>query len=156
MRSSFLQKYWPKITEISVLPSNKLPGQKSETFLVGILGETMTSKIHSEFNWPLNETCSSSRLYGFKLETSQLWNELVELFSALCLTVPSFGSFPTPSCTAKTCFGIVLVDGGSSVWFILRPTTRIIQRIDFVVVWTPPSHYKTSYWILTTFFHFYQ
>ena len=72
------------------------------------------------------------------------------------LAVPRFGSFPTPSCTAKTCFGIVLVDGGSSVWFILRPTTRIIQRIDFVVVWTPPSHYKTSYWILTTFFHYYQ
>ena len=29
MRSSFLPKYQPKITEISALPSNKLPGQKS-------------------------------------------------------------------------------------------------------------------------------
>ena len=28
-------------------------GQKSEKFLVGILGETMISSIHSEFNWPL-------------------------------------------------------------------------------------------------------
>ena len=49
MRSSFL----PEITRISALPSNQLPGQKSEKFLVGILGETMTSQIHSEFNWPL-------------------------------------------------------------------------------------------------------
>ena len=38
---------------ISALPSNKLPGQKSEKCLVCILGETMTSWIHSEFNWPL-------------------------------------------------------------------------------------------------------
>ena len=30
-----------------------LLGQKSLKCLVGILGETMTSKIHSEFNWPL-------------------------------------------------------------------------------------------------------
>ena len=53
MRSSFLLKSQPKITGISALPSNKLPGQKSFKFLVGILEETMTSKIHSEFNWPL-------------------------------------------------------------------------------------------------------
>ena len=34
----------PKMpTRISALPSNKLPGQKSEKFLLGILGETMTS-----------------------------------------------------------------------------------------------------------------
>ena len=32
-----------KISQISALPSNKPPGQKSEKFLVGILGETMTS-----------------------------------------------------------------------------------------------------------------
>ena len=37
MRSSFLPKSQPKITEISALPSNKVPGQ------VEILGETMTS-----------------------------------------------------------------------------------------------------------------
>ena len=30
------------ITKISALPSNKLPGQKSENFLVGILGGTIT------------------------------------------------------------------------------------------------------------------
>ena len=53
MRSSFLPKCRPKITKISALPSSKLPGQKSLNFLVGILGETMTSWIHSEFNWPL-------------------------------------------------------------------------------------------------------
>ena len=53
MRSSFLPKCQPKIWRISALPSNKLPGQKSFKFLVGILGETMTSKIHSECNWPL-------------------------------------------------------------------------------------------------------
>ena len=35
------------------LKSNKLPGQKSFKFMVGILWEMMTSKIHSEFNWPL-------------------------------------------------------------------------------------------------------
>ena len=46
-------KYQPKIWRISALPSNKRPGQKSFKFLVGILGETMTSSIHSEFNWPL-------------------------------------------------------------------------------------------------------
>ena len=38
---------------IHFLSSNKLPGHKSLNFLVGILGETMTSKIYSEFNWPL-------------------------------------------------------------------------------------------------------
>ena len=44
MRSSFLPKCQPKISQISALPSNKPPGQKSEKFLVGILGETMTHK----------------------------------------------------------------------------------------------------------------
>ena len=33
----------PKITKIFALPSNKLPGQKSWKFLVGILGKMMTS-----------------------------------------------------------------------------------------------------------------
>ena len=37
MRSSFLPKFQPKIPNISALPSNKLPGQKS------IFRETMTS-----------------------------------------------------------------------------------------------------------------
>ena len=32
-----------KDLQISALPSNKLPGQKSGKILVGILGETMTS-----------------------------------------------------------------------------------------------------------------
>ena len=49
----FLPKCQPKITKISALPSNKLSGQKSSKCLVGILGKTMTSKIHSDFNWPL-------------------------------------------------------------------------------------------------------
>ena len=43
MRSSFLLKCQPKITKIFALPSNKLPGQKSWKFLVGILGKMMTS-----------------------------------------------------------------------------------------------------------------
>ena len=43
MRSSFHPKYQPKILRISALPSNKLPGQKSLKFLVGILGEMMKS-----------------------------------------------------------------------------------------------------------------
>ena len=43
MNLSFLPKCQPKILRISALPSNKLPGQKSLKFLVGILGETMTS-----------------------------------------------------------------------------------------------------------------
>jgi hypothetical protein len=50
MRSSFLPKSQPKITKIFALPSNKLPRQKSLKFLVGILEEMMTSKIHSELN----------------------------------------------------------------------------------------------------------
>ena len=61
MRSSFLPKCQPKITKIIALPSNKLPGQKSLKFLVGILGETMTSWIHSEFNWPLS--CPNQPLF---------------------------------------------------------------------------------------------
>ena len=56
MRSSFLPKCQPKIGKMSVLPSNKLSGQKSFQFLVAILGETMISYIHSEFNWPLDVT----------------------------------------------------------------------------------------------------
>ena len=56
MRSLFLPKCQPKIWRISALPSNKLPGHKSLKFLVGILGETMTSSIHSEFNLPLTRT----------------------------------------------------------------------------------------------------
>ena len=52
MRSSFLPKCQPKITKISALPSNRHLGQKSWQFLVGFLGETMISWIHSEFNWP--------------------------------------------------------------------------------------------------------
>ena len=43
---------------------NKLPGQKAFKFLVGILGETMISSIHSEFNWPLGQK-SSQNLIGF-------------------------------------------------------------------------------------------
>ena len=39
----FSPKSQPKITEISALSSNKLPGQKSLGFLVGIFGEKMTS-----------------------------------------------------------------------------------------------------------------
>ena len=33
--------------KVSALPVNKLPGQKSLKLLVGILGETMTSYIHT-------------------------------------------------------------------------------------------------------------
>ena len=43
-------------TYTSALPANKLPGQKSFKYLVGILGEAMTSWIHSEFNWPLKDS----------------------------------------------------------------------------------------------------
>ena len=43
MRSSFLPECQPKVLRISALPSNKLQGLKSLKFLVGILGETMTS-----------------------------------------------------------------------------------------------------------------
>ena len=50
----------PNQTLQRFLPSNKLPGQKSLEFLVGILGETMTSWIHSEFNWPLEGRFSSN------------------------------------------------------------------------------------------------
>ena len=52
-----LPKYQP-ILRISVIPSDKLPGQKS--FLVGILGE-----IHSEFNWLLKLSAEVS-LKGLK------------------------------------------------------------------------------------------
>ena len=55
LRSSFLPKCQPEILRISALPSNKLSGQKFLKSLVGILRETMTSKIHSEFNWPLRK-----------------------------------------------------------------------------------------------------
>ena len=43
MRSLLRPKSQPKITEISALPSIKLPGQKPFKFLIGILEETMTS-----------------------------------------------------------------------------------------------------------------
>ena len=72
MRSSFFPKCKPKITRISALP-NKQGSQQflwwffgeyrqffwlwslfvGQKFLVCSLGETMTSSIHSEFNWPL-------------------------------------------------------------------------------------------------------
>ena len=45
MKSSFLPKYQQKFFQIFVLVGR--------IFLVGILGEMMTSKIHSEFKWPL-------------------------------------------------------------------------------------------------------
>ena len=45
-------------------PTNKSPGQKSEKLLVGILGETMTSYIHSENNWPLVKNCQQRRGEG--------------------------------------------------------------------------------------------
>ena len=53
MRSSFLPESQPKISQISALEVYSRVGQKSEKFLVGILGKMMTSLIHSEFNWPL-------------------------------------------------------------------------------------------------------
>ena len=44
MRSSIPPKCQPKITRVSAIPSDKLPGQKSWQLLVGILGENMTHK----------------------------------------------------------------------------------------------------------------
>ena len=49
MKSLFLPKYEPNIVRISALHCTVITtGQKSLQFLVHILGETMTSSIHSE------------------------------------------------------------------------------------------------------------
>ena len=58
-------KMWTKKFErrISTLKVYKRVGKKSFKFLVCILGETMTSWIHSESNWPL----------GFKTAMKSLW-----------------------------------------------------------------------------------
>ena len=53
MRSSFLPTCQPKFWRISDLEVYQRVGQKSFKLLVGILGEKMSSSIHSEFNWPL-------------------------------------------------------------------------------------------------------
>ena len=78
MRSLFLPKCQPKISQISALPSNKPPGQKSEKFLVGILGEMMTSEIHSEFNWPLPLNIKKKN----KFCLIALWDKRVKLKSS--------------------------------------------------------------------------
>ena len=85
MRSSFLPKCQPKFLRISVLPSNELPGQKSLEFSVGILGETMTSWIHSEFYWPSANynfiffICWLFRKGLFNVNNYYLFQELQEL-----------------------------------------------------------------------------
>ena len=76
MRSSFLPKWQPEIFQISVLPSNKLPGQKSGKCLVGILGETMTKKIHPEFN--LNLTDLTCLFVEFSVFLITIWKLFVE------------------------------------------------------------------------------
>ena len=53
MKSSFLPKYELKIVRISALQCGHSTGQKSLQQLAHILGETMTSKIHSEIYRPL-------------------------------------------------------------------------------------------------------
>ena len=65
MRSSL-----PKLGRISVLKVYEKVGQKSFQFLVGILGETMTSWIHSEFNWLLDKLLH--RILFFWVQTIML------------------------------------------------------------------------------------
>ena len=50
IKSSFLPKYEQKIVRISALTTQ---GRNPDNFFVHILGETMTSRIHSEIYWPL-------------------------------------------------------------------------------------------------------
>ena len=84
MRSSFLPKCQPKIFQISAkncIHSPKitkksatilvcLVGQKSGKILVGILGETMISYIHSEYSWPL----PILKVYGQKIHFKRCSN----------------------------------------------------------------------------------
>ena len=62
IKSSFLQKYELKTVRISplYLVWHSTTGQKSLQYLVHILGETMTSLIHSEIYWPLDTSANKS------------------------------------------------------------------------------------------------
>ena len=82
MMPSFLPQYEPNIVMISALycAGYHTTGQKSLQFLVHILGETMTSEIHSEIHWPLTDSsnfCHNGRLAYI----------LVQKFSTLVLFV---------------------------------------------------------------------
>ena len=95
MRSSFLPKCQPKISQISALTSNKLPGQQSEKCLVCILGEMVTSSIHSEFNWPLIDSLYIAAflivviMLSCQLLTSNKWPIRAKVHKRVVLLVKS-------------------------------------------------------------------
>ena len=62
----------------------QLPGQKFFKFLVGILGETVTTQFHFEFNWPLGSS-KCQLLWGRKVDEEEyLVKKRQKLVTVVC------------------------------------------------------------------------
>ena len=140
MRSSFLPKCQLKISRISALPSNKLPGQKSFKFLVGILGETMTSQIYSEFNWPLVVYLTTKQGYlRLCLILPAFWDRWRKYFDALLMTqsnkIFACRNF-MPSIKVGGAPGALLLDKqwGASIAMLRRDLTQAKDVHDQIIL----------------------
>ena len=137
MKSSFLPKYERKFFRISAL--HTLQGRNPDNF-VHILGEMMTSKIHSEIYRPLENAIKNLFLKTFIILCKKILN-----IPQLCMNMFSLKAF------SHEFFMNSFLESLPSWHTIQRKYVSFRSTIEFVFTFQAPkveSFYSVKLWIL--------
>ena len=132
----------------------QLPGQKFFKFLVGILGETMTTQFHSEFNWPLGSS-KCQLLWGRKVDEEEyiLGQKKTKTCHRSLWTTPQFNcNFRMEKLLLKH---KVLFQQDwkvfNSGWKVMKYQMWFDKELDHIVDWIHP-HPPPNYSVYALFF----